>query len=164
MNNSISLQGAYYIICTNETIDWWQLRKTSDHQVVTSGVSREYVLLALEKQVKRYKNRTNLEKHWGKLQYTLPLPDLEFKKRQKEYELVGTIYQEEVDAIVRHIEDNLMPVKTITRRRTNFSPKPSRVETPIQPQVEEPQEEETIEVDMLPIIRKTIRRKIIKRK
>ena len=67
-------------------------------------------------------------------------------------------------AIVRHIEDNLMPVKTITRRRTNFSPKPSREETPIQPQVEEPQEEETIEVDMLPIIRKTIRRKIIRRK
>ena len=159
MNNSISLQGAYYIICTNETIDWWQLRKTSDHQVVTSGVSREYVLSALEKQVKRYKNRPNLEKHWKELQYTFPLPDLEFKKRQKEYELVGTIYQEEVDAIIRHIEDNLMPVKTITRRRTNFSPKPSKVETPIQPQ-----EEETIEVDMLPILRKTIRRKIIRRK
>ena len=46
------LEGMYYIICVNETNDWWQLRKTDDHQVVACGVGKEFVLKALKMKIR----------------------------------------------------------------------------------------------------------------
>ena len=122
---NIGLGDTYYILCVDEARNWWQLRKTDDHQVVACGVGKEYVLKALERQVERYKTKENLQRHWNSLEYTKPLKKEEKDRRRLQYEVVKDISKEETDKIT-----SLAP-KTLVRRRRDIEDNIPVVETPV---------------------------------
>ena len=115
------LEGMYYIICVNEANDWWQLRKTDDHQVVACGVGKDYVLKALKTQVDRYKNRTQLREKWNSLEYIKPLKKDVLEARRLQYEVVRESSDVEVGDIF-----TTSPQPLFTRRRRHMdSPTPT---------------------------------------
>lgn len=120
------LGDTYYILCVDEARNWWQLRKTDDHQVVACGVGKEFVLKALKKQVERYKTKENLQSHWNSLEYTKPLNKEEKDRRRLQYEVVKDISKEETDKII-----SLAP-KTLVRRRRDIEDNIPVVETPVE--------------------------------
>ena len=119
------LGDTYYILCVDEARNWWQLRKTDDHQVVACGVGKEFVLKALKRQVERYKTKENLQRHWNSLEYTKPLNKEEKDRRRLQYEVVKDISKEETDKIT-----SLAP-KTLVRRRRDIEDNIPVVETPV---------------------------------
>ena len=119
------LGDTYYILCVDEARNWWQLRKTDDHQVVACGVGKEFVLKALKRQVERYKTKENLQRHWNSLEYTKPLNREEKDRRRLQYEVVKDISKEETDKII-----SLAP-KTLVRRRRDIEDNIPVVETPV---------------------------------
>ena len=118
------LGDTYYILCVDEARDWWQLRKTDDHQVVACGVGKEFVLKALKRQVERYKTKEELQRHWNSLEYTKPLKKEEKDRRRLQYEVVKDISKEETDRIT-----SLVTKKSLVRRRRDIEDSIPVVET-----------------------------------
>lgn len=112
------LEGMYYIICVSEANDWWQLRKTDDHQVVACGVGKEFVLKALKTQVERYKNKTELSRAWNSLEYIKPLKKDVLEARRLQYEVVKDSSDVEVNKVTT------TSPRLITRRRQLDTPVP----------------------------------------
>ena len=119
------LGDTYYILCVDEARNWWQLRKTDDHQVVACGVGKEFVLKALKRQVERYKTKENLQSHWNSLEYTKPLNREEKDRRRLQYEVVKDISKEETDKITSKAP------KPLVRRRRDIEDNIPVVETPV---------------------------------
>ena len=99
------LEGMYYILCVDTERDWWQLRKTDDHQVVACGQGKEYVLKALETQVDRYKTKTTFMREWNSMEYRKPLSKKEKAQRGLEYEQVKDISNEEISHLMDSHKD-----------------------------------------------------------
>lgn len=99
------LEGMYYILCVDTERDWWQLRKTDDHQVVACGQGKEYVLKALETQVDRYKTKTTFMREWNNMEYRKPLSKKEKAQRGLEYEQVKDISNEEISHLMDSHKD-----------------------------------------------------------
>ena len=103
------LEGMYYIICTNEEANWWQLRKTDDHQVVACGVGKDFVLKALKRQVDKYPNKRLLQEDWSSLEYIKPLRKEEQEQRRLQYEVVKDISDVEISNIITKSKPKLRP-------------------------------------------------------
>ena len=99
------LEGMYYILCVDTERDWWQLRKTDDHQVVACGKGKEFVLKALETQVDRYKTKTTFMREWNSMEYRKPLSKKEKAQRGLEYEQVKDISNEEISHLMDSHKD-----------------------------------------------------------
>lgn len=138
------LEGMFYIICVNEDTNWWQLRKTDDHQVVACGVGKDFVMKALKTQVERYKTQMELQRHWSSLEYIKPLKPQVKAHRTLEYEVVKDTYATEISTVVNSLKPQ------ISRRRRGEDNTPHY------------QEEEV--KDDLPKIGSTIRRRRLVRK
>ena len=123
------LEGMFYIICVNEANDWWQLRKTDDHQVVSCGRGKDFILQSLQRQVEKYRTKDELRRQWSSLQYTRPLNETTKSQRGLEYEVVKDISEQEISKIVTSSKENSF------RRR--------RVDVPHVPIEEEAEEEIT---------------------
>lgn len=94
------LEGMFYIICVDEDTDWWQLRRTDDHQVVACGKGKEYVVKALKTQVERYKTRTTFMREWNNMEYRKPLSAKEKALRGLEYQQVKDISDVEISKVL----------------------------------------------------------------
>lgn len=128
------LEGMYYILCVDEERDWWQLRKTDDHQVLACGVGKEYVLNALKTQVDRYKTKTSFMREWHSMEYRKPLSTKDKSLRKLEYERVKDISDKEIGKVLssstessfrrrRDIEDK----ETVVKAEEEIPvPKPNR--------------------------------------
>ena len=99
------LEGMYYILCVDTERDWWQLRKTDDHQVVACGKGKEFVLKALKTQVDRYKTKTAFMREWNSMEYRKPLSKKEKAQRGLEYEQVKDISNEEISHLMDSHKD-----------------------------------------------------------
>ena len=94
------LEGMYYILCVDEERDWWQLRKTDDHQVLACGKGKEFVLSALKTQVERYRTKTTFMREWNSMEYRKALSTKEKALRGLEYQQVKDISDEEINHLM----------------------------------------------------------------
>ena len=142
------LGSMYYIICTDEAKDWWQLRKTDDHQVVACGVGKDFILRALQGQAKKYTSTLQLKGEWSNLEYTKPLRKEVLEKRRLEYEVVKDISDIEVNRILK-----TTGTKPTLRRRRDI--------TTLSPSLEVTKQ---VEEEVSPNINPSIRRRRLVRK
>lgn len=101
------MEELFYIICTNEEQDWWQLRYKPNHYVVSCTTGKDRILQCLYNIV--VKHRSGVEvKHLMRNLYIIENKE-SIKKKEEEYNLVGDRYAKEVEEVIeKALHDNLV--------------------------------------------------------
>lgn len=101
------MEELFYIICTNEEQDWWQLRYKPNHVVVSCTTGKDRILQCLYNIVVKHKSGVEV-KHLMRNLYIIENKE-SIKKKEEEYNLVGDKYAKEVEEVIeKALHDNLV--------------------------------------------------------
>ncbi len=106
----------FYLICTDEEKDWWQLRLIDNHMVISCGQGKERMLECLEKIVRRYRTKHNLMKKLRNCDYATVGREQQ-KERQAEYLEIGSYCIEDIAEVVFRTLKDLRKDNDVSKNR-----------------------------------------------